>query len=503
MPASQPLPVRPSPRNGEALSGYALRLADANGVSRTSVLQRHRRDDIGVPKRELQSFARQAGLDQAAVERLTLDRYPPSIRGRGTTRRGGWRLHYATTWICPGCTTTTDHIELLWQTALLPVCRDCGLLLARGPGADKAAIPAPPEVLDIVTRLVDLAEDAVTRRAARTRLGRFRRLCASIAQTVDDTWPARPEGLPVVEHNAARQWGAFPTPDPATVATLLAAAAPALHSSREYDRLAREALLRRRGQLLTHPAKYLTRRPPGPAHAAPILAGFTATDGERLRWLAAQLTHLTRRGGLAPRHVPAMLPSPGEAGPLAKPGQWRTRHLAAIALHLVLSTVHDEPASTSRTCTAFGEVDDDTSPLLDGLRLGRGIGQADAELLLAAAEQLVAAGLVDYQRRRDTLRRITQLPTLTVPDSRLPGLDEIPGRTLALGWIWAEFTHGPLWTSDMPLLPTRAVLAFDQRIDPETRLALYETGMRLLADADLIRIDAENAFNPIVTRRYG
>lgn len=151
----------------------------------------------------------------------------------------------------------------------------------------------------------------------------------------------------------------------------------------------------------------------------------------------------------------------------------------------------------------FGEVDDDTSPLLDGLRLGRGISQADAELILASAEQLVASGLVDYQRRRDTLRPNTHLPTLTVPDSRLPEIDQIPGRTLALGWIWTAFTHGPMWTSATPLVPTRAVVAFDQRIDPEVRLALYETGMRLLADADLIRIDAANAFTTIVTRRYG
>jgi len=499
--STAPLPVRPQPRTGETLTSYAVRLADANGLTRSTVLPRHRRD-VGVPNEDLANVAALGHLDAADAALLTMDRYPPTVRGAGPTHRGGGRLHYSVTWSCPGCTATTGHTELLWQTALLPVCRDCGLLLVRGrqgPGP----VPAPPEVFDIVTRIVDLAEDAVTRRAARNRLGRFRRLVGSIAQTIDDTWPSRPDHLPTVDRNAARQWGVFPTPDPATVATLLAAASPALHSRRAYDRLAREALLRRRGQPLTHPAKYLPKRPPAPAHRPPILAGLTATDGERLRWLLAQLTRLTRRHGLAPRHVPAILPPPGEGGPLPETSQWRTRHLAAIALHLVLSTVHDEPASTSRTCTMVGEVDDDTSPLLDGLRLGRGIAQADAELLLAAAEELVQFGLVDYQRRRDTLRPITHLPTLTVPDSRLPGIDGIPGRTLALGWIWTEFTHGPMWTSGAPLLPTRAVLAFDERIDPETRLTLYETGMRLLADADLIRIDAENAFTPIVTRRYG
>jgi hypothetical protein len=499
--SAAPLPVRPQPRTGETLTSYAVRLADANGLTRSTVLPRHRRD-VGVPPEDLANLAALGHLAAADAALLTMDRYPPTVRGTGPTHRGGWRLHYATSWSCAGCTATTGYTELLWQTALMPVCRDCGLLLVRGRPAHGPTV-ASREVLDIVTRLVDLAEDAVTKHAARSRLGRFRRLCASIAQTVDETWPARPEDLPVVDRNAARQWGAFPTPDPATVATLLVAASPGLRSNREYDRLAHEALLRRRGQPLTHPAKYLPKRPPAPAHRPPILAGFTATDGERLRWLLARLTRLTRRNGLAPQHVPAMLPSPGEAGPLSDPSQWRTAHMGAIALHLVLSTVHDEPASTSHTCTQFGEVDDDTSPLLDGLRLGRGVGQVDADLLLAAARQVVQSGLVDYQRRRDTLRPVTHLPTLTVPDSRLPGIDGIPGRTLALGWIWTEFTHGPMWTSGMPLLPTRAVLAFDERIDPETRLTLYETGMRLLAAADLIHVDAANALTPIVTGRYG
>lgn len=499
--ANSPLPVRPAPRTGESFTSYAARLADANGLTRSAVLPRYRRD-VGVPPEDLANVAALGHLDAADAALLTMDRYPPTVRGAGPTHRGGWRLHYATSWSCAGCTATIGHAELLWQTALLPVCRDCGLLLVRGRPAH-GPIPASPEVLDIVTRLVDLAEDAVTRRAARARLGRFRRLCASIAQTADDTWPVRPEDLPAVDRNAARQWGAFPSSDPATVATLLVAAAPGLHSNREYERLAREALLRRRGQPLTHPAKYLPQRPPAPAPRPPILAGFTATDGERLRWLLAQLTRLARRHGLAPQHVPAMLPAPNETAPLPPPSQWRTAHLGAIALHLVLSTVHDEPASTSRTCTRFGEVDDDTSALLDGLRLGRGIAQGDADLLVAAAGQLVQSGLVDYQRRRDILRPVTHLPTLTVPDTRLPPVDGIPGRTLAVGWIWTELTHGPMWTSGMPLLPTRAVLAFDRQIDPETRLDLYESGVRALAAADLIRVDAANALTPIVTRRYG
>ncbi|MGI9157965.1 MAG: hypothetical protein ACR2FG_15265 [Marmoricola sp.] len=61
----------------------------------------------------------------------------------------------------------------------MPVCNRCHLYL-RGPeDGEPTQVVAP--VLDVVDRLVDLAELSITSQSARTRLGRFRRLCASIA----------------------------------------------------------------------------------------------------------------------------------------------------------------------------------------------------------------------------------------------------------------------------------------------------------------------------------
>ena len=129
-----------------------------------------------------------------------------------------------------------------------------------------------------------------------------------------------------------------------------------------------------------------------------------------------------KRHGIHPDHVPALLPAPGDDG-LPNPAVWRTRWHLAIALHMLLTHVHDGPTSSARACHAFGATDTDTSLLLDGIRLGRGIHDLDAARLTDAVDALVDAGLVDYQRRRDTLRPLTRLPRLPIASARLPDID--------------------------------------------------------------------------------
>ena len=502
-------PVRPAPRPGEPLTSYAVRLADANGLPRGMAIDRHRRD-IDVPADELDAVAARAGLDAGAAGRLTMDRYPPTVRGRGKTHRGGWRLHFSVEWECSRCTALTGRRELLWQTALSPVCRDCHLLLVPAESlAEPATVPSP-RLVDLVGELTSLAEASVVHQSARLRLGSFRRVCAVVAQTIDDQWPERPSGLPALDVAAARRGGVFPSPDPGTVAVILSAAAPALHSGYHRDRLLREdAQRRRRGHTLTVPpqhvpnaGRYLPKRPPSPPKATPILAGFNREDARRLQWLTTQLAHRVKRHGIHPDHVPALLPAPGEDG-LPDPTVWRTRWHCAIALHMLLTHVHHGPTSSARACHAFGTTDTDTSLLLDGIRLGRGIHDLDAARLTDTVGVLVDGGLVDYQRRRDTLRPVTRLPRLPIAADRLPGIDGHPGHELALAWVWTRLTHGPAFTSPRPFIADRHVRAFDAAIDPETRLVLAETGQQLLADADVITIPTTNATWAAVTRRYG
>jgi hypothetical protein len=86
--SARPLPVRPEPRPGEPLTSYAVRLADANGIHHSRVLPRYRHD-VDVPATELGRVASLAGLDPAATNRLTMNRYPLIVRGHGPNAATG------------------------------------------------------------------------------------------------------------------------------------------------------------------------------------------------------------------------------------------------------------------------------------------------------------------------------------------------------------------------------------------------------------------------------
>lgn len=465
------LPVRPVPRPGEPLSSYAARLADANGLARGRVLPAWRHD-IDVPRRELSAIGSLSALDPGAAAQLTMDRYPLAVRGHGPQRRHGWRLHHAVAWVCPSCTVSTGHRELLWQTALVPVCLRCSCYLIRA-GSPHVAVPAHPRVLEVVEYLTALAEASVEDRRARRVLYRRRRRCQDLAATLNGDSLDLGGDLPPVDLAAARRWGAYPCPDPATVATLLVLTGP------------------RRG------------RRSKPAHLrCHQTALFTDADRDRLDWFLTRLRHHVDHDGLRTGHVPSMLP-PSQGEEERKPGAWLSLTRAATALHILISQATGHTGTPGAAMTALGVVGIPSCILIDGIHAGQGLREQDGDLLTTALQQLLANGLIDYQRRRDTLRPVTRLPGTSL--RRLPTtVTTAPEfRRLALAWVWTRFTHGPMRSSPWPTLPDRDVHAFDQRIDPETRLVLHETGQQRLADTDLLQIPATQTTWAGIVRRYG
>jgi len=472
------LSVRPDLADGEALNSYVTRLADANGLRTTHLLPRP--INVGLTAARAAFLATVSGVPVEQLGASTLDRYPPAIRGKGDTRRGGWRLH-GVDWVCPRCTPLTGIIGRDWALALHPICRACSVLLTHGPtpghhrGADRA-------LLDVVDAFRGLAEDTITRAKARVIARRMFRLCALIAQTIDDHWPDRPSTAPPVDVTAARSWGCYPAEDPGTVAALLLAAAPALTSGGAERALIREGFRRLRGATEVPPRHYLPRRPTQPAKHA-ILPGFTTADRERLDWLSAQLRRLVTTPGLRPRHIPALAWLPDEY-PFQLSSIGTARANAAIALYMVVSGLTGGFVAASTACHSFGTPHTETSRLVSGIALGRGITAAHAHLLLSTAEGLIDDGLIDYQRRRDLLCDIHTLRWSPHRSLALPAVEGTPGAQLGLGWMWMMLTRGPLYTSNTPTLPTDRVLRFGELIDPETRLVLYEHGLRLLTDPE-------------------
>lgn len=471
------LPVRPSPRPGEPLTSYAARLADANGIHRDRVLPRHRHD-IDVPHTEMAAVAALAGLDATSTGQLTMNRYPLAIRGHGPTRRRGWRLHSDVTWICPSCTLSTGHADLLWQTALMPVCLHCGCYLIR---ADDPHVtnPAHPRVLELAAILADAAEASIEDLKHRPLLYRLRRRCQALAATINNEHPPRDPNLPAIDLRAARTWDAYPSPDPGTVATLLV--------------LAGGPLIRDKSASSPRPAH--PRR-----HQA---AECTALDRTRLAWFLTRMRRHITRDGLHPGHIPTMLPWPSTSEQPRRPGQWLSLTRAATALHLLISHAADQPCTPEAAMAALGVPGIPSCLLIEAAHAGRGLREQDADLLAAAIDALLADGLVDYRRRRDTLRPLTRLPKRGLPPLPATTSRDHTPEQLALGWIWTRFTHGPMRSSPWPDIPDRDVHAFDDRIDPETRLLLHETGQQLLADADLLTIPATETTWAGITRRYG
>ncbi len=468
------LPVRPAPRPSEPLSSYAARLAGANGIHRGRILPRYRHD-IDIPKAELDTVVALAGLDNGAARQLTMNRYPLVIRGHGIQRRHGWRLHFEVVWLCPACTLTTGHTDLLWQTALMPVCLRCRCYLVRA-GAAHTVTAAHPHVLELAEILRDLAEASIEQPRGRGILYRLRRRCQALAGTLEPGLVGANPELPAIDVAAARVWGAYPSPDPGTVAALLV--------------LCGRRLVRDRRQR--------------PAHARLHQAAeFTPADQARLDWFLTRLRHHVTKDGLHPKHVSALLPLPaGDDAPARRPGQWLSLTRAATALHMLITRALDGDPTPEESTAALGVPGIPTSLLIDGIHTGAGLRHQDADLLSRSLDALLAAGLVDYQRRRDTLRAVTHLPSSA---TRLlpPTLARTDIHVLALGWIWTRFTHGPMRSSPWPHIPDRDIHAFDTRLDPETRLLLHETGQQLLADADLLTIPVNRATVVGVTRRYG
>ncbi|MDN5779300.1 MAG: hypothetical protein L0H96_20610 [Humibacillus sp.] len=447
-----------------------MRLADANGLARGRILPAWRQD-IDVPPTELSTVGALAALDPSVTTRLTMDRYPLAIRGHGRQRRHGWRLHHSVDWVCPSCTPTTDHRDLLWQTALVPVCLRCSCYLIHA-GSTHVAVPAHPRVLEIVQTLAELAEASIKDRGARRVLYRRRRRCQRLAATIDSDPPDQGEDLPPLDLAAARRWGAYPCPDPATVAALLVLTAP------RHVRCSRPADVRCRQS-----------------------AVLTDTDRDRLDWFRSRLRHHMHHDGLRPDHVPSMLPTPqGEHG--RGPGAWLSLTRAATAMHLLIAEATGHTERLEEAMTALGVPGIPSSVLINGVHTGQGLREPDALLLAGALEVLLADGLIDYRRRRATLRVLHRLPEAATRHLPPTTTDRDGFGQLALAWIWTRFTHGPMRSSPWLAIPDRDVAAFDSRLDPETRLVLHEAGQQLLAQTDLIDVAAPAAASAS-TRRHG
>jgi len=478
------LPIRFPPAPREAVTSYAARLAGANGLTTATLWTRPL---CAQPTtREVTRLATAAGITAADVRAATPFHYPTAVTGTKAKQSGGWLLN-TPPWVCPTCTPTTGITHRDWVLALHPVCPTCGVLLTRETHDEPTAAPAA--LLTLTADLAALAEAAITNRPARARLRRLRRLCTLVSQTLDDQWPPPTSDDDAAVRAAAvvTPWGGRPDSHPTAVAAVLLAVQHTWRSPTREDALiaAGWERLRSRPVEVTHGApSHFPKRPPdrttsgatgNPAAVRWTPDGFTREDADRLAWVRRKVAQLRRTHGLAARHVPAVLFLPGE-DPLPHGALWWHRAEAAIALHMLLDSYRSGRVGSAASAShAFGTARTESSRLVDCITFDAGLTDADATLLLTAADHLIAEQLVDYQHRRDVLR--PHDPTLSALLRRLPAPPATPdwsSADLAYGWIWVHHTRGPLYTSTLTDLPTSTVLRFGRALDPEVRLALTD-----------------------------
>jgi hypothetical protein len=237
-----------------------------------------------------------------------------------------------------------------------------------------------------------------------------------------------------------------------------------------------------------------------PARPAPTRkASSPAPTSERLEWMLTRLRHHVHHDGLRPEHVPSMLPPPMGA-PAPGPGAWLSRTRAATALYLLITQARGGHVIPEAAMAALGVTGIPTCALIDAVHTAHGLRERDADLLSAALDQLVAAGLVDYQRRRDTLRAVTRLPSTADGCSPTPRAG--PHRREPCARMDLDPVHPrPHALQPVATTPDRDIAAFDARLDPESKLVLAETAQQLLADADAVH--ATQMTWATVDRRYG
>lgn len=466
------LPVRPIPAKGEAFNSFATRVAEANGISPSTFTSSYR---AGPSPHQTLALAQALDASESTLAGLTLKGLPPSITGRGPRRRTGWALHASVAWGCPRCTPTTGVTAKEWSLAYHPICTTCEVLLTEHNSDSQQ--PAPQSLIALVSQLSCLAQDAPRSYAARRRLGRYRVMCATIAATIDDTWPPRPPDAPRLNLASARSWGAHPSSDPPTVAAILLAASPTLHSPTARHRLMTTALNREHEPVRAADESQTAEGEAFARAAAP--RANTRGNQTRLRELEAELRDLHRRHGLHPNHVPATLRVRQYAH---RPGRERESEAAALGLHVLLTRTLGLPESITVTHRAFGSHGKAQLALVEAIVSRRGMTDESAQALHLATLLLIREGLIDYQSRRDMLRPLTRIRH-SRSGPPLPSHQGRSGALLGAGWIWTRLTHGPMHTSGMPLVPDSAITSFDRLIDPEARLALLDHGHLRLSHA--------------------
>ncbi|NKY08839.1 hypothetical protein [Cellulomonas hominis] len=477
-------PVRVDPAAGEALESWIRRVADANYLPARDMPQLDR-GARKLPSRDGVAAAGAWSGVEGPVTDLTLYAYPCGVRGRADGGRARvWRVDQAR-WMCPVCTPATGMWMRDWSLACHPLCLTCGSLLVdvRRPStgmwrrADDATLAVQRRIGASLEKARVLGETAPRWRTAY-------RIASLIALTADDQWPPLPPWEAELRASLDilyRGWHRRPPADPAQAAWVVFEAVRCVESPAREHRLVAEGWDR----LLQHPDDAVRRIGdrsgvlPERPHRMLLARPRPVDPDAALQEIVRTIRRLRMSTGLAIRHIPSWCITDDDFAPAER--DWTERSHLAVVLYVMCSGRAGRTWQGERTAIS--------KLLLQGLpknmamsllRDGRGLAAEFGRLVIDTAQFLVDDGLVDYAERRALLLPMVRHGHVRI---RPPSVDHVAEPRLA-DWIWVHATRGPVPESTWR---TRAAVALDAVLDPETRMYLI-TGA--LADLDGEVLDA-------------
>lgn len=494
------LPVIPDLIAGESLASHRRRTRALNLLPTgpaTQVLTA----DVGL------DHCRAAGLEPERAEQASLERYAPSVLGRGRRRRAvarTWRLPMAATWSCANCTPVTGIVMRDWGLACHPVCLECEHLLTPT-GSQRPTIPVGAAAVAWQHGVAETLEASVSSSSARALLARAYRYATLIALTMDEAWPPSGPGdepalrTRVLAEGLHRSWDQRAPLDPAhafVTAVPAFRAAATLHAGREVTRAGWERLdadpdLQ---HLRENPPAWLPAPPTPPPSPRPAATILTHRDLEGLR------TRIRVLASFTPDQVPAMLLAPGERF-LPRTSPVNDRQALAVALHHLTTTIHSPRADLAESAEAFGlSAAILRTQSLQDYASGVGLTGPDVDLLGLALDLLESEGLRDFQRLRRDLA--PHLLTFSSTTRELARHVSSPPEHVLGAWAWTDLTLSP---------PPQATAALqldlrrlDAALDPETRWHLRTIAVRVLEHSDLATmLEAETARGGMSAREWG
>lgn len=459
-----PLPALPHLKPGEDITAYLARTADANYLTLHELTGSPPRSRVWEhPPGDL--LERLSALTSTSVEVLRRATLRGAFPGMQPERARTGRRYAGQPATCPQCKVGSVAARL----NIVVLCPECEYLL-HDPSFDHPSSPGP-DLVSIHRAVLTTLAQAQDSSDAQDRLRRVESLMAPAEYALWTHWPPRLPGespewrQTVVEFLGwATQPGRIVARPPFVTATTLALTWRAsVTASATRDLAERFAIM-----------------------CDPWLPSADVVP----RWPNAETGYdevmgLIRRRGVQVGHIPTIIRRHGE--PIVLPEAIRTiRTAEAVILTEMVAKSGEHTYTCAGDIAALhgATINDRVASLARRLT-----GDVDTHRRLATyLTDLDSDGLAPLGDRRAALRHLHVVPHRIVENLPKAAASTRQAGKVAAAWVWLDATLGRPAGGPHPHLAPRAVLTFDEDLNPEGRLTLREWWQDYLQDGESVPV---------------